>query len=301
MRGGEEKTMREISQDHIEEYQSGRLKKLLDVVKGEPDLLFEIRKDDVVMIYYRKGKILTIKYTKRREIQIIPLDEGYYRGVAQAEVIDGKQIVAKLDDTSFLRKYFKQAKALIDNKEKTEFSVQQNIALGRRSYDNRFLVVDMEWQFPQANIRPSDRVVKTRIDLIIVDTLPNEAGTNDIYLAELKVGNDATKGKSGIEDHIRSTKTITDQAGVCDCIKSDVESIIAIKSELGLIMGERKTLKFSPKPKMMMILAYRGEEEQRKLEAEADKAKAMAQEIGLHGLMIVKIDLQKTLNENNGL
>lgn len=55
--------MRIITPKHIEAYQKGCLKKLFDVVKEDPELSFEIRKDNEVMIYYRKGKVLTIKYT----------------------------------------------------------------------------------------------------------------------------------------------------------------------------------------------------------------------------------------------
>jgi hypothetical protein len=96
----------------------------------------------------------------------------------------------------------KQAKKLVYNhKIGLEFSVQQNIALGNRSFNNRFLVVDMEWEFSQAGIKKTERVGRTRIDLIIVDTQVNEFGTNDIYLTELKVGTGAVGGKSGIIDH----------------------------------------------------------------------------------------------------
>ena len=69
-----------------------------------------------------------------------------------------------------------------------EFEVQQNIALGNRSFSNRFVVVDMEWQLPQSDIKKEERIIKTRFDLVVVDTKRNERGENDVYLGELKVG-----------------------------------------------------------------------------------------------------------------
>ena len=203
--------MRAITPKHIEAYQKGCLKKLFDVIANDPELSFEIRKDEVI-VYYRKGKILTIKYTDKNEFQIKPLDKRYYKDVAQIDLFETKNLAYTLKNTSYLRNYFKQAKKLVYNhKIGLEFSVQQNIALGNRSFNNRFLVVDMEWEFSQAEIKKTERVGRTRIDLIIVDTQVNEFGTNDIYLTELKVGTGAVGGKSGIIDHIKKTKAIIDK------------------------------------------------------------------------------------------
>lgn len=241
--------MRAITPKHIEAYQKGCLKKLFDVIANDPELSFEIRKYEVI-VYYRKGKILTIKYTDKNEFQIKPLDKRYYKDVAQIDLFETKNLAYTLKNTSYLRNYFKQAKKLVYNhKIGLEFSVQQNIALGNRSFNNRFLVVDMEWEFSQAEIKKTERVGRTRIDLIIVDTQVNEFGTNDIYLTELKVGTGAVGGKSGIIDHIKKTKAIIDKEEVCKDLKNDIENIIDIKSCLGLIDGERKLLQLSTKPK----------------------------------------------------
>lgn len=288
--------MRAITSKHIEAYQKGCLKKLFDVIVNDPELSFEIRKDNEVIVYYRKGKILTIKYTDKNEFQIKPLDKGYYKDVTQIDLIETKNLAYTLKNTSYLRNYFKQAKKLVYNhKVGLEFSVQQNIALGNRNFNNRFLVVDMEWQFSQAKISKTDRIGKTRIDLIIVDTQANEFGINDIYLTELKVGIGAVEGESGIIDHIKKTKAIIDKEDVCKDLKNDIESIIEIKSRLGLIEGERKVLNLSSKPKMMIILAYRGKQEKEQLEKQARIAIEEAKRIGMCEPLIKSHDLQITL------
>lgn len=66
----------------------------------------------------------------------------------------------------------------------------------------------MEWQLPQADIKKEERISRTRIDLVVVDTQKNDKGENDIYLGELKVGMDAIGGKSGIIDHIEKTNKL---------------------------------------------------------------------------------------------
>lgn len=235
-------------------------------------------------------------YTDKNEFQIKPLDKGYYKDVTQIDLFETKNLAYTLKNISYLRNYFKEAKKLVYNhKVGLEFSVQQNIALGNRNFNNRFLVVDMEWQFSQAKISKTDRIGKTRIDLIIVDTQANEFGINDIYLTELKVGIGAVEGESGIIDHIKKTKAIIDKEGVCKDLKNDIESIIEIKSRLGLIEGERKVLNLSSKPKMMIILAYRGKQEKEQLEEQARIAIDEAKKIGMCAPLIKSHDLQITL------
>lgn len=288
--------MRKITPNHIEAYEKGCLKKLFDVIKEDPELSFEIRKDNEAMVYYRKGKVLTIKYTDENNFQIKPLDKQYNNGVPLTEVFDTKKVMNTLKSTSDLRKYFKRAKHLVHkHKLGLEFSVQQNIALGNRSFNGRFIVVDMEWQFSQLYIHEAERIRKTRIDLIIVDTQPNEFNTNDIYLTELKVGTGATEGKSGIIDHIKKTKEIIDKPEVCNILKNEVENIIDIKSRLGLIEGGKKELKLSSKPKMMIILAYRGKEEEKQLKSQANIAIKEAKKIGMEEPLIKNYDLRITL------
>lgn len=286
--------MRNLSDEHIKAYQEkGCLKKLFDIIKEDFDLSFEIRKDNEVMVYYRKGKVLTVKYTDENNYTIKPLDCNYYKNSIKEDdataitSFDAAHLAHTLSHTNELRTYFRQAKNLVHkHKIGLEFGVQQNIALGNRSFDKRFLVVDMEWQFSQEDIKKEDRIVKTRIDLIVVDTQTNEKGANDIYLAELKVGTGATEGKSGIEDHIERTKKITDKTEVCKTLKNDIENIIDIKSKLGLIDGEKKELNLSSEPKIMIILAYRGDEERERLKQQADIAIKKAQEIGMYEPLI---------------
>ena len=295
--------MRNLSDEHIKAYQEkGCLKKLFDIIKEDLDLSFEIRKDNEVMVYYRKGKVLTVKYTDENNYAIKPLDCNYYKNSIKEDdataitSFDAAHLAYTLSHTNELRTYFRQAKNLVHkHKIGLEFGVQQNIALGNRSFDKRFLVVDMEWQFSQEDIKKEDRIVKTRIDLIVVDTQTNEKGANDIYLAELKVGTGATEGKSGIKDHIERTKKITDKTEMCKTIKNDIENIIDIKSKLGLIDGEKKELNLSSEPKMMIILAYRGDEERERLKQQADIAIKKAQEIGMYEPLIKFFDLQMTI------
>ena len=279
--------MRSITDEHLQAYlEGGCLQKLFNVIKEDPELSFEIRVKNEVMIYYHKDRILTIRFCKGKPSVEI-LSEKYYKKATPPSV-SFDNLMEPLRDTDLLRKYFKEAKQLIGSyKTDLEFEVQQNIALGNRSFNNRFVVVDMEWQLPQSDIKKEERISKTRFDLVVVDTKKNDMGENDIYLGELKVGMGAIGGKSGIEDHVIKTNKIINNAKACAALRDDVESIIRQKAKLGLFEGDHTGLNLSDTPRMMLILAYRGNEEKNALEGQEKIAKDKARELNMVEPLVV--------------
>ena len=159
--------------------------------------------------------------------------------------------------------------------------------MGNHSFNNRFVVVDMEWQLPQADIKKEERISRTRIDLVVVDTQKNDKGENDIYLGELKVGMDATGGKSGIIDHIEKTYKLICSPKACAVLWEDAGSIIRQKGALGLFEGDYTGLNLSDTPRMMLILAYRGNEEKEALKEQGEKAQDKAKALGMAVPLIV--------------
>ena len=281
--------MRAITDEHLQAYlKGGCLQRLFNVIKEDPELSFEIRVKNEVMIYYHKDRILTISYCKGKP-SIDTLSEKYYKNDTPPPVsFEDGDLIQTLRDKSQLRQYFREAKRLVGSyKAGEEFEVQQNIALGNRSFNNRFVVVDMEWQLPQADIKKEERISRTRIDLVVVDTQKNDKGENDIYLGELKVGMDATGGKSGINDHIEKTNKLICSPKACAILRKDVESIIRQKGALGLFEGDYTGLNLSDTPRMMIILAYRGNEEKKALEEQEEIAKDKARELKMAEPLLV--------------
>lgn len=267
--------MRTITDEHLQAYQEGGcLQKLFDVIKEDSELSFEIRMNNKVMIYYHKDRILTISYCKGKP-SIDTLSEKYYKTDTPPPVsFEDGDLIQTLRDKSQLRQYFREAKRLVGSyKVGEEFEVQQNIALGNRSFSNRFVVVDMEWQLPQSDIKKEERISKTRFDLVVVDMKRNERGENDVYLGELKVGMGATGGKSGIVAHIEKTNEFMKSSKACAVLRADVERIIRQKAALGLLEGDYAGLNLSATPRMMLILAYRGNKEKNALKVQEKNAK----------------------------
>lgn len=290
--------MRTITDEHLQAYQEGGcLQKLFDVIKEDPELSFEIRMNNKVMIYYHKDRILTISYCKGKP-SIDTLSEKYYKTDTPPPVsFEDGDLIQTLRDKSQLRQYFREAKRLVDTyKSGLEFEVQQNIALENRSFSNRFVVVDMEWQLPQSDIKKEERISRTRIDLVVVDTQKNDKGENDIYLGELKVGMDATDGKSGIDAHIEKTNKLICCPKACAVLRADVERIIRQKAALGLLEGDYAGLNLSDTPRMMLILADRGSEERSALEKQGEKARDKAKARGMAMPLIVWPNAQNILD-----
>ena len=290
--------MRAITDEHLQAYlKGGCLQRLFNVIKEDPELSFEIRMNNKVMIYYHKDRILTISYCKEKP-SIDTLSEKYYKNATPPSVSfkDG-DLIQTLRDKSRLRQYFREAKRLVGSyKAGLEFEVQQNIALGNRSFSNRFVVVDMEWQLPQSDIKKEERISRTRIDLVVVDMKRNERGENDVYLGELKVGMGVTGGKSGIVAHIKKTKEIMKSPKACAVLRADVEGIIRQKAALGLLEGDYAGLNLSATPRMMLILACRGSEERRALEKQEKKARDEAKAKGMAAPLIVWPNAQNILD-----
>lgn len=199
---------------------------------------------------------------------------------------------------SLIRDYFKAAKWLVYKyKMESEFTIQQNIALGNQTFENRFLVVDMEWQFAQSKMPAQERINKTSIDIVIVDTEKNLRGYNDIYLAEVKCGLNANEGTSGVKAHVEKTNKLINNPKACSALVEDVKSILKNKIDLGLIKGNEKVLSFSPdnKPKMMLIFAYRGDIEKNKLGKHLSQAKETAKELGMKEPLCIMLNALITL------
>lgn len=290
--------MRAITDEHLQAYlKGGCLQRLFNVIKEDPELSFEIRVKNEVMIYYHKDRILTISYCKGKP-SIDTLSEKYYKTDTPPPVsFEDGDLIQTLRDKSQLRQYFREAKRLVGSyKGGEEFEVQQNIALGNRSFSNRFVVVDMEWQLPQSDIKKEERIIKTRFDLVVVDTKRNERGENDVYLGELKVGMGATGGKSGIVAHIEKTNEIMKSPKACAVLRADVERIIRQKVALGLLEGDYAGLNLSATPRMMLILACRGSEERQALKKQGEKARDEAKAKGIAAPLIVWPNAQNILD-----
>lgn len=198
----------------------GDLLPLLNYIKSDDELRLEVRQKGNAFVYYRKGKALEIKKLK--------VDQKY-----------GNVPSTELAVTN-PKEYFKFIKESIDNwlnnnKQRAEFDTQQNIAKFNQDNSNRYIVLDMEYAFEQNQIEKQDREKRGVFDLLGI-----EIETNKIVFFEVKKGMGATKGKSGIDEHISDFENYLFGKN-SDIFRinllEDVKNIIEDKTELGILKG----------------------------------------------------------------
>ncbi|MEZ7885399.1 MAG: hypothetical protein QMB39_09075 [Bacteroidales bacterium] len=210
--------MRKIDKKLLERLIKGDLLPLLNYIKSDNELRLEVRKNGDAFIYYRKGKALEIKKLK--------VDKKY-GNVPNTElaVINPKE-------------YFKLIKEAIDKwlcnkKQRSEFDSQQNIAKSNQDKSDKYIILDMEYAFEQNKIEKNSRVKRGIFDLLGIDKEKNK-----IVFFEVKKGMGATKGKSGIEEHICDFEKYLNGENAKTFRKNlieDIKNIIEDKTELGVL------------------------------------------------------------------
>nr|HMM18178.1 hypothetical protein [Petrimonas sp.] len=167
----------------------GDLLPLLNFLKSDKDLRLEVRQGGKAFVYYRKGKALEIGLNKFR------VDEKY---VKNTTFLLPELELAKTNPAD----YFSQMKTIMDNyvdnvKKRSEFDTQQNIAANNQKQEDRYIIIDMEYAFPQSGLEKGKRVKRAGFDLLGL-----ERETGKIVFFEVKKGGNALKGNAGIKSHI---------------------------------------------------------------------------------------------------
>ena len=141
-----------ISPKHVEAYKTGIFKNLFKYIKEDPELSLEMRLNNEAKVYYRKKLLLTTSFDYKENPHVQILHKNYYKGQAYPfKEKENLENLSNLRSFSNVEDYFKKAKRLAYFKSMgEECSFQQNIAMGNHSFDNKYLVVDMEWEFKQA-------------------------------------------------------------------------------------------------------------------------------------------------------
>lgn len=135
------------------------------------------------------------------------------------------------------QKYFDETIKVVDKwlfyHPKNEFNCQQNIASHNQEKNDKYIILDMEYNFAQNEIAAGDRVKKAGFDLLGI-----ERKSGKIVFFEVKKGLNALQNKSGIKAHIKDFE---------ECLYgkhsqlfrknlfSDVNNIIYDKKQLGLL------------------------------------------------------------------
>ena len=258
--------MRQLSDSLLKELKEGSLHAILEFIKNDDSLDFQIR-ENYANVYYKGGNILKIKPRS------FDFDKMYFHSAKDKTSSDVKNDKTKLSELVEKRKqlltllpanpqeYFTEAKAVMDEWDEAlsdrvqhnEKKEQQQIALANQR-NTDYVVLDLEYAVSRTSAFKYDgKEAKyvPRFDIIAIHD-------GRLVVIELKKGLGAVSGTSGVRPHIdcfnhtigRDTKSV---------FVSEMRELLKQKQQLGLLgksltIGERT-------PAFVFAFADKNEEE----------------------------------------
>ena len=251
---------RGLSPEFLDAFLNGLLKPVLDRVKRDNTLDFQIRTDEV-HIYYRGGKILGIT-PKPRGGFVFSFDPNYFGASEFPELSDKVQSQEEIGLWIDTLPALKQAMDyhLTTKKETLEREFQQLVVrennYSRVSNDTDYFIVDCE--YVHRDFR------EARMDLVAFKWLSQsqarQRGEVQLAFIELKYGDGALAGDSGLLDHVRSMRAIIQDQAALNVTAEEMKKVFAQKRKLGLVRfgqggNEHEVDSFVPgAPEVMLLL-----------------------------------------------
>lgn len=216
---------RKIHEKLIERMTYGDLAPLLYTIKTEErKLRLEVRQAGKAFVYYKKCKVLDLGLSSYN------IDEKYFEN--NQKPTDIKNQVINNPEL-----YFKEILSVVDiwllKHPKSEFQAQQNIAFINQEKENKYIILDMEYNFSQSEIEKNRRVKKAGFDLLGI-----ERQTGKIVFFEVKKGLKALRDPAGIRSHIIDFEECLygrNKDKFRENLIADIKNIVNDKKKLGLI------------------------------------------------------------------
>lgn len=218
---------------------SGSLSNLLEYIISDPSLDLQIR-DNYINIYFRGGNILKVdKKDSRYEFYF---DENYFKGNKQ----NSKDVLLELIRVSQWNDYFPKAKHVMNRffgatgNEEREFQqlVVRDNNISSIANGTDFFIIDAEYAYPHVGI----------FDLVAVEWLSErpkrkfpEKYKPKLYIMEMKYGDKALKGRSGLKDHQDQYHHLLSNEPYLEQFKQEMIDLFEQKRNLGLIPCLSKT------------------------------------------------------------
>lgn len=216
---------RKINNKLIEKLKESSLKQLLDYLKKEQKRLkLEVRRQGKFNVYYKKCKVLEVG------LRTYSMDKKYF---AAGEAPQDIAKTVETDPKSYFDKVCVAVDVWLEKHPHDEFETQQAIAYHNQQKDDRYIILDMEYQFPQNNIEKEKRLKRATFDLLGIDTT-----THNAVLFEVKRGLNSLRGKAGIARHIDDFEKHFNgvhTGKLLGILSENIVNIVKDKKELGLL------------------------------------------------------------------
>ncbi len=229
----------------MDDLQEGMLATIKDRVLADHTLCIEIR-EDYVNIYYRGGSLLRL--TRKSYGYEALFDTNY--GKSQADSL-AKEIRTKKDAMTWVNAFASIKQAMDLGGLKEERVAQQLVVkdnnFGSVSKATDFFICDIEYECDSG-----------RFDFVAVHWPSTGAARKKqddrrLVLGEIKYGDNALTGDSGILDHVDEINEFLGAPGNLQSLKEEMVGVFKQKHELGLIDCKKPLSAFSDEPPMLML------------------------------------------------
>ncbi|MFI4912977.1 MAG: hypothetical protein ACIAQZ_15055 [Sedimentisphaeraceae bacterium JB056] len=252
---------RTISDDFMSDLMVGKLSSLLSRIKQDHTLMLSIRKN-YVNIYYRGGNILKVEEQSNGSYRSF-FDQNYdTQNRLNGLALKMPSSINSRDDSDHWVAALQELKGIMDcyfstyNKPEREF--QQLIAR-----ENNFSTISNQSEYFVSDIELADSGLGARFDILALRWLAsqrkNAAGFRPV-LIEMKYGDNALNGSSGIIKHLADIQEIIEE-GKYELLIDTMLSQFVQLDELGLMKFNKVANWVSPeidkevKPEIVFVLA----------------------------------------------
>lgn len=262
---------RSLKTEFMDDLKQGTLSPLLQWVQKDPSLDLQIRQD-AINLYYRGGSLL--KVIQDGNGYRCEFNDGYDAGVA---ALEGKlgfvmprphvpgRFNAKKNVLDWITKVLPYQKLQMDVHAKTggERETQQQIVQvnnrGRQANGTDWYIGDLEFAVPGQKLGMVRKSV-IKVDMLALhwpSTGSKRKSTKDLEwaLVELKTGNKAIDGKTGLAKHLADMSALRCNATWLGTMREQVRDAINQRIELGLINDLKHPVgSISDKPPLMIFM-----------------------------------------------
>ena len=234
--------MRRLDCGFLEDLKDGCLSGLREMVVSDPSLCLELR-GSAIHVYYRGGRLMAVE---RKRDGFFGFDSDYLKGDKGVD-LDPNDICAWLSAVPKLKHTIDlhlgtQAK---DEREFQQVLLREN-NFGRIAQSTDYYVCDIEYAASGYG----------RFDLVAVHwptTKRQQTTDRRLVFIEMKYGDTALGGKSGIGAHIEAVNCFLDTGRVTS-FKDDMKEVFNQKRRLGLMRCDKCLTSFSDEPPIFLLV-----------------------------------------------
>jgi hypothetical protein len=250
--------VRKLSSEFMDALQNGELNCFLEAVKTDAELCMEIR-HNFVNIYFRGGNLCRITEHISKNKTSVKFRAYFNPKYILAESENRatfEKLVAELNKNTNYNLWIESIptlKVIMNNwlkkHPKHERGFQQDLArkYSRLNSNLDYIVADIEY---------ADSENKSRFDMLAV-TRPNANGEASLVFVELKYGDKAMGGSSGVKKHIDDVNKYLSSTDKFQSLCDEIMGIIYQKIELGLLPSSVGVIKMisTQKPQFILLVA----------------------------------------------